>query len=211
MVARRWQAVGSPPLAAAQSVRGTPHASLRPSGLRPRRTQFPIDWSSPVKDNPKQHLLQVLVPLDVVQSLRAIARPEERTLSSEVRLALRRHVESSGAAPDQGGPVKTRASRRDVLSERNAQGGASTAVTNDAPDPPLINASAAARLLDVPASRPVRKLCGLFEGIGLRARNYVSCPGPARCRLSSRRMSVWSLSGGRRRSRCRSGRCSGRG
>ena len=56
---------------------------------------------------PGQHLLQVLVPLDVVRSLRAIAEPEERTLSSEVRLALRRHLARSGgtapATDDKGG------------------------------------------------------------------------------------------------------------
>ena len=45
-----------------------------------------------------------------------MAVPEERTLSSEVRLALRRHVARNGAAPDKGDSVNTRADRRDVVS-----------------------------------------------------------------------------------------------
>ena len=62
-----------------------------------------------------------------------------------------------------------------------------------------------------PASRRVRKSCGLWEGMRAGVRNYVSCRGSVPSRLSSRSPSGWSLSVGRAWSRCRFGRCSGRG
>jgi hypothetical protein len=65
----------------------------------------------------ESHLIQVWVPDVVGIPLREAAKRAERSLSAEIRFALKQYLENSEAArPDQGGGSATRRHARDDYS-----------------------------------------------------------------------------------------------